>query len=256
MSKTNSVVLSALDSMLGLDGGICVSQIFILKKNSSETAFIIDENTKFGQTGPAGPTGPTGEVGPRGLIGNPGRPYMIGTTGGTQTGCCDKLNGWMNTYLIDTPPSFQYCPAVSQCDAVYFRWTYPTQINVGFVSSWLPKIQCFSALLFNNTTTTLINKNATEFVNNHDGTRYATALVLFKETGTNSFDFVQFPDGNYRYAYKIYNVTLQPTGNRLQIWYNNFSNQLPNKVCVPFDTWNCDPPVPCVPGTVGPCPPG
>jgi hypothetical protein len=254
---SNDVTISAVNNTLATDGGLSTTHINICKyKDPSVIVYIIDENTKFsGEPGPPGPAGPAGAIGPRGPSGNPGQPYVVGCSGGPAPPGCDKCETWINTYLINTPPAIKWCQPISQCDAIFFTWAYPAQISVGFTCQWLPSITSFSATLFTTDTTKyrttqtiLVNKNQTDFVNQHDNnTAYATGIVLYKQSGTNSFGFVEFPDESIsRYAYKCYNITLQNV-NMLQIWYNNCSNQVPIKVSIPFDPWNCPPPTPSVP---------
>jgi len=262
---SNDVVLSALNSQLLIpDGGLAVTNIKILKYDDMSVAYVIDEYTKFGEQGPPGPPGVTGEVGPRGPRGNPGRPYVIGCSGGTgpATDCCTKIERWISTYLINTPPAIQWCPPTSECDAIYFSWAYPSQISVGFAPGWLPYIQSFTAMLYttdttkNRTTQTmLVNANQNEFINQHDNTTpYATGIIFYKQAGTNSFGAAQFPNEPVsRYAYKCYNIQLQNV-NMIQIWYSNLSTQPPAKIMIPFDPWICPPPVFSKPLTKCPVP--
>ena len=215
-----------------------VTHIHILDSNDlSRTVFIIDQTTVIGETGPMGPTGPTGATGAQGIQGNPGRPYVLGSTGDTgmrSSTTPGGLNEWIQSYLIDSPPVIEWSPPISRPSSVYFSWSYPTQINVGFVSGWLPNIQSFTAVL--NNTSILVDANNTQFINNHDESAYATAIVLSNQAGTNGFETVTFPDEvATQLAYVCYNVSLQPSGNSLQIWYSNYSNQIPNQVTIPFD---------------------
>jgi len=235
---SGNVLLSALSSRFNADNGIAVTNIHILDSNDlTRTVFVIDQTTRFGETGPTGSTGPTGATGAQGVQGNPGRPYTVGCTGGfgfNSPTIPGGVNEWIQSYLIDTPPAIQWSPPISTPTSIYFSWLYPTQINVGFVSGWLPNIQSFTAVL--NNTSILVDADNTQFINNHDDSEYASAIVLSNQAGTNGFETVTFPDEvTTQLAYVCYNVTLEPSGNTLQVWYSNYSNQIPNQVTIPFD---------------------
>jgi len=246
------VILSVFDAAgaptFTADKGISVTRIHILDSNTFDTVFTIDQNTKFGATGPAGPTGAKGETGARGIQGNPGRPYAVGTSGSTAasmfsynavqttSGASGDLNSWIQTYLVDQPPEIRWAPPKTTLRRIYFSWEYPNQINVGFTTNWLPHIESFTAEL--NGTELIVNADTTEFINHRDNNPYVTAIVLSNEPGTNGFYNVLFPqEVSSRRAYIYYNATVYPNGNMIQLWYSNHSSQIPNIVSIPFDTY-------------------
>lgn len=50
------------------------------------------------------------------------------------------VSPWIQTNLIDAPPTVVYGTPTSDTGYLYIPWTYPTQINVGFMQQLLPLI--------------------------------------------------------------------------------------------------------------------
>ena len=59
----------------------------------------------------------------------------INTISRSNAGTSGNIDGaWITNNLISSPPPIEYGQSVSKSNAIYIPWTYPTQINVGFLN--------------------------------------------------------------------------------------------------------------------------
>jgi len=168
--------------------------------------------------------------------------FGVGGGGGDST--------WITNNLINAPPPIVYGDPVSKSNAIYIPWTYPTQINVGFLNKYLPEINTISSYyksnLANITTSgnILSNTSGDPYIYNYSSTTIPiTGIVLIKKTpstigttlvSSGSVASVVFPQDNAnsnvitsRNAF-IYNdtniATLSNSAvNTLTTYYQNFN---------------------------------
>lgn len=211
--------------------------------------------------GPKGDTGPQGLKGDRGIQGENGQIGSIGPTG--YTGAKGDAgvkgdsgdNSWSLTHLIGPPPQIKFGIPKTIGKYVYIPWEYPTQINVGFINSYLPMINTFSCswsgkvngfmkndqeILSNGENTA--NGNIIRYQNLSENTTYITGIVLTNSNTNTGFQRLQFPQdatGVLRYAYVYYSsdffyLARNELDNNITAWYNNYSTSS-NKSTVNFD---------------------
>jgi len=186
-----------------------------------------------GATGKTGNTGTTGRTGPTGITGT------TGTTGATGPGNSVYNDNWIQTHLIDAPPAVNYGATSSPQGSgnIYIPWTYPNQINVGFMQTWLPVLLSFSASLDITTDTgqlsyPILSGETTLFIDPNDGvTVPVTGIVLTNDSNTNNGIYtVAFPgEANERQAYVYYDdnmPNLIAGNNHISCYYSNYNNNV------------------------------
>ena len=155
----------------------------------------------------------------------------LGTLGYVSTsGNLIYSDEWIQSNLINPPSSILFGTPVSQSSEIYIPWTYPTQINVGFQSSWVPVINSINVMLSTQLTSinpsTIISTLSTGMVNYHNGSNYITGAVLTNTVQATGVQLKTFPqDGQPRYAFVYYAPTLTNLTRDGQFiaWYNNYN---------------------------------
>ena len=155
----------------------------------------------------------------------------LGTIGYVSTpGNLIYSDAWIQSNLINPPSSILFGTPVSQSSEIYIPWTYPTQINVGFQSSWVPVINSLNVMLSTQLTSinpsTIISTLSTGMVDYHNGSRYITGAVLTNTLQATGVQLKTFPqDGQPRYAFVYYAPTLTNLNKDGQLiaWYNNYN---------------------------------
>ena len=140
-------------------------------------------------------------------------------------------DSWIQQYLINAPSTINFGASVSKSSQIFIPWTYPVQINVGFMQNWVQNILAFNAILSTNvsgmTFSTILNQQSTNIVNYHNASLpYITGLTLVKTAGTSGVQSLTFPqDSLTRSTYVYYNTALAGlTGNnQLLAWYTNYN---------------------------------
>ena len=139
-------------------------------------------------------------------------------------------DSWITTNLINPPSSLIFGTPISKSSQIFIPWTYPTQTNVGFQSSWLPVINNFNTIISTNIVSinpsTIISTLSTGYVNYHNSSNYITGIVLAKIKGTSGIQSITFPqDGLQRSAYIYYEPSLSSisTSGQLTSWYGNYN---------------------------------
>ena len=119
---------------------------------------------------------------------------------------------------------------VSESSEIYIPWTYPTQLNVGFQSSWVPVINSLNVILSTQLTSinpsTIISTLSTGMVNYHNASNYITGAVLTNTVQATGVQLKTFPqDGLARRAFVYYAPTLTnlTKDGQLIAWYNNYN---------------------------------
>ena len=171
-------------------------------------------------------------------------------TGGSSSTSTTSTDNWVLTNLVNPPPAIVFGNTVSTSTGIYVPWTYPTQVNVGFLNLYLPVLSKFSS-----TYTAKINGSVSQnnpivtdlsgssYINPNNGTtpQYITGIVLTNvesNTGVRQIQFPQDANGTLRYAYVYYHanfntLTTDPS-NIITAWYSNNSTST-NKSTVNFN---------------------
>ena len=152
----------------------------------------------------------------------------LGTLGYVSTSIYN--DAWIQSNLINPPPSIVFGTPVSQSAEIYIPWTYPTQLNVGFQSSWVPVINSLNLILSTQLTSinpsTIISTLSTGMVNYHNASNYITGAVLTNTIQATGVQLKTFPqDGLARRAFVYYAPTLINLNKDGQLiaWYNNYN---------------------------------
>jgi len=140
-------------------------------------------------------------------------------------------DNWIQNYLINPPSSILFGPSISKSSQIFIPWYYPTQVNAGFLGSWLPVINSLSMSVSTNITSirpsTIINGLSTNYIDYHSGATYITGIVLTKTRGTSGVQSVVFPqDNTARNAFVLYETALSnlvSPGGTLTGWYSNYN---------------------------------
>ena len=153
---------------------------------------------------------------------------------------------WIQSYLIDPPPSIVFGSITSLSSEIYIPWSYPDQTNVGFINVWLPNISTFTAQIsttfqtntvFYSTIPIAINKSA-GYIDLHNNDSIVTGIILTKDTGVSGIQSRQFPDEtSNRTAYVYYDInfgSLIQDKNQITAYYSNCSTRV-NKITKDFD---------------------
>ena len=155
----------------------------------------------------------------------------LGTIGYVSTpGNLIYNDAWIQSNLINPPPAIVFGTPVSQSAEIYIPWTYPTQLNVGFQSSWVPVINSLNVILSTQLTSinpsTIISTLSTGMVNYHNASNYITGAVLTNTIQATGVQLKTFPqDGLARRAFVYYAPTLINLNKDGQLiaWYNNYN---------------------------------
>lgn len=155
----------------------------------------------------------------------------LGTIGYVSTpGNLIYSDEWIQSNLINPPPPIVFGTPESQSSEIYIPWTYPTQINVGFQSSWVPVINSLSVVLSTQLTSinpsTIISNLSTGMINYHNTSNYITGAVLTNTIQATGVQLKTFPqDGLPRRAFVYYAPTLTnlTSNGQLIAWYNNYN---------------------------------
>jgi hypothetical protein len=140
-------------------------------------------------------------------------------------------DSWIQQYLINAPSTINFGASVSKSSQIFIPWTYPVQVNVGFMQNWVQNILAFNTILSTNvagiTYSTILNQQSTNIVNYHTANLpFITGLTLVKTAGTSGVQSLTFPqDSLVRSSYVYYNTALANlTGNnQLLAWYTNYN---------------------------------
>ena len=140
-------------------------------------------------------------------------------------------DNWIQNYLINPPSSILFGPSISKSSQIFIPWYYPTQVNAGFLGSWLPVINSLSMSVSTNiasiSPSTIINGLSTNYIDYHSGATYITGIVLTKTRGTSGIQSVVFPqDNTARNAFVLYETALSnltSPGGTLTGWYSNYN---------------------------------
>ena len=170
-------------------------------------------------------------------------------TGGSSSTSTTSTDNWVLTNLVNPPPAIVFGNTVSTSTGIYVPWSYPTQVNVGFLNLYLPVLSKFSStytakisgsvsqnnpIVTDQTTSSYINPNT-------GATGYITGIVLTNvdsNTGVQNIQFPQDANGTLRRAYVYYHanfntLTTDPS-NIITAWYSNNSTST-NKSTVNFN---------------------
>ena len=152
----------------------------------------------------------------------------LGTLGYVSTSIYN--DAWIQSNLINPPPSIVFGTPVSQSAEIYIPWTYPTQLNVGFQSSWVPVINSLNVILSTQLTSinpsTIISTLSTGMIDYHNSSNYITGAVLTNTIQATGVQLKTFPqDGLARRAFVYYAPTLTNLNKDGQLiaWYNNYN---------------------------------
>jgi hypothetical protein len=139
-------------------------------------------------------------------------------------------DAWIQSNLINPPSSITFGTPQSQSSEIYIPWTYPTQLNVGFQSSWVPVITSLTVMVSTQLTrinpSTVISNLSVGMVNYHNTSNYITGLVVTNTLQPTGVQVKTFPqDGLQRYAFVYYDPSLQGLTSNGQVvaWYNNYN---------------------------------
>jgi hypothetical protein len=140
-------------------------------------------------------------------------------------------DSWFQQYLINAPSTINFGASVSKSSQIFIPWTYPVQINVGFMQNWVQNILAFNAILSTNvagiTYSTILVQQSTNIVNYHTANLpFITGLTLVKTAGTSGVQSLTFPqDSLVRSSYVYYNTALANLAgnNQLLAWYTNYN---------------------------------
>ena len=165
---------------------------------------------------------------------------FVGTTVSTFSTTVGPVSGggnpiyndaWIQQYLINAPSTIYFGTPVSKSSQIFIPWTYPVQINVGFMQNWLQNVLAFNAILSTNVSginySSILVQQSTNIVNYHNANLpYITGITLVKTAGTSGVQSLTFPqDSLVRSTYVYYNTALAGlTGNnQLLAWYTNYN---------------------------------
>ena len=140
-------------------------------------------------------------------------------------------DAWIQQYLINAPSTINFGASVSKSSQIFIPWTYPLQINVGFMQNWVQNILAFNAILSTNVAginySSILVQQSTNIVNYHSANLpYITGLTLVKTAGTSGVQSLTFPqDSLVRSTYVYYNTALANLAgnNQLLAWYTNYN---------------------------------
>jgi predicted acyltransferase (DUF342 family) len=147
---------------------------------------------------------------------------------------------WTLTNLIRSPPPVVFTDLSNTSTNIIVSWTYPTQINTGFVNYPLPLIQNLTitfryknnsggfssgSALTNATGTTY----ASTFPANSNGTAITAIVLTNNSSATTGYGTTMLTNRSTRYAYTFYDAgfgnmdldTNNAISNTISLWYSN-----------------------------------
>jgi hypothetical protein len=80
---------------------------------------------------------------------------------------------WLLTNIMNAPPGVVFGNVVSTSTYIYIPWTYPSQTNIGLVSTYVPVISAVNANVYGNTSVgsfsnnVLTNQTGNQYINNY-----------------------------------------------------------------------------------------
>jgi hypothetical protein len=222
-----------------------------------------------GWSGPTGYTGPQGVPGSAtltGATGYTGPSVIVQSNGTVVTNSVTSLNfsnfsttnvgsqvtiinsggggntiyndSWFTTNLSNSSPAVPFSNLTTTTTSIYIPWNYPTQVPIGIISSWVPVISTLTCSLTfeyktgTMSTITLINKQASTFVNYNNGipSTFITGVILTNTTGPSNFiSTTKFPGDTfnrnaYIYCDPVVSSISQTLGsNTFSAWYMNYN---------------------------------
>jgi hypothetical protein len=140
-------------------------------------------------------------------------------------------DAWIQQYLINAPSTIYFGTPMSKSSQIFIPWTYPVQINVGFMQNWVQNILAFNTILSTNVAginySSILVQQSTNIVNYRTANiPFITGITLVKTAGTSGVQSLTFPQDNLvRSSYVYYNTALANlTGNnQLLAWYTNYN---------------------------------
>jgi len=140
-------------------------------------------------------------------------------------------DSWIQQYLINAPSTINFGASISKSSQIFIPWTYPVQVNVGFMQNWVQNILAFNVILSTNvagiTFSTILNQQSTNIVNYRTANLpFITGITLIKTAGTSGVQSLTFPqDSLVRSSYVYYNTALANLNgnNQLLAWYTNYN---------------------------------
>jgi hypothetical protein len=147
----------------------------------------------------------------------------------------DAVDTWIQQYLIAAPPAPLGLTIDSTNNSSYIDayWKYPTQVNVGFQSGWLPQLVSFKAQLEGVTyggvpdSTVVLDTSDSHFINSHNGVNPIILLRFNPFVGASGY-LAGGPTYNGivhpAYVYRDANFSSMTDGlGLLNIWYTNYN---------------------------------
>ena len=140
-------------------------------------------------------------------------------------------DNWIQQYLINAPSTIYFGTPISKSSQIFIPWTYPVQINVGFMQNWVQNILAFNTILSTNVAginySSILVQQSTNIINYRTANLpFITGITLVKTAGTSGVQSLTFPqDSLVRSTYVYYNTALANlTGNnQLLAWYTNYN---------------------------------
>jgi len=205
----------------------------------------------LGQTGPQGVpgtatnTGATGSTGPTGAQGLPGEATNTGATGptgpqgipgtATNTGATGPggMDIWYQRYIIDPTPAPVIGTPTSESTKIFIPWTYPSTINVGVQTGYLPFVSSYTAIVSTpQVSTFVVNGGGTgppnylDAVNGYCSTIHVNGIILTNQVAlANTYGYVNFPTLGNVYSIYYYNPTFSnfnaPATGGIKMYYQN-----------------------------------
>ena len=152
----------------------------------------------------------------------------LGTLGYISTSIYN--DAWIQSNLINPPSSITFETPQSQSTEIYIPWTYPTQLNVGFQSSWVPVITSLTVMVSTQLAyinpSTVISNLSVGMVNYHNTSNYITGFIITNTRQPTGIQLKTFPqDGLQRYAFVYYDPSLSGLNKNGKViaWYNNYN---------------------------------
>jgi hypothetical protein len=144
-------------------------------------------------------------------------------------------SAWIDPNLVNQPPKIVFDGITRDVQNIYIPWTYPSQINVGFLQQNLPLIESFSANVQTPSgNIQVITKNSpissiNDIVNNYyTGVSGAmTGIVLTKNNSQFGLTIPGINTYNGKRYYYYYESGIEAklsSPSNLIAWYQNYSN--------------------------------
>jgi hypothetical protein len=140
-------------------------------------------------------------------------------------------DAWIQQYLINAPSTIYFGTPMSKSSQIFIPWTYPVQINVGFMQNWVQNILAFNTILSTNVAginySSILVQQSTNIINYRTANiPFITGITLVKTAGTSGVQSLIFPQDNLvRSTYVYYNTALANLAgnNQLLAWYTNYN---------------------------------